>query len=373
MMYPHVFSSLSVGGIVLKNRITMAPLYAGYAAEDGGVSPVMLEHYRSVAKGGAAMIVVENTTIDHPAGSGASRMLRTDTDANLQDLSELASVIRAEGVVACIQINHAGRFSIGKSSLAPSAVDTFGKIPQAMSLDDIRHVRGKFVEAAVRVKKAGFDMVELHGGSGYLLSQFVSPRTNRRNDTYGGSLENRMRFPLEVLSEVKAAVGDLPVGYRFLADEWLPDGLKLEESTQFAKVLSESGIAYISVMGGTYESFTLPEIVARSKTEGYMADLSEAVRKNVAVPVVTAGRIASGKTAEEILATGKADLLGLARVLWADPEWPNKLREGRESDMIHCDPSCNDACMRQVMKAKPAVCMQWPQKKIERYKERFPD
>jgi len=369
MTYPHVFSPITVGGIELKNRITMAPLYVGYAAEDGSVSSLMLEHYRAMAHGGAAMIVVENTTIDHPAGSGASRMLRADTDTNLQALSELASVIKGEGAVACVQINHAGRFSLGQSPLAPSAVDTFGKIPQAMTLDDIQKVREKFVLAARRVKKAGFDMVELHGGTGYLLSEFVSPRTNKRDDGYGGALENRMRFPLEVLRDVKAAVGDFPVGYRFLAEEWLADGLKLAESALFARALSDAGIAYISVMGGTYESFILPEIVERSKTEGYMADLAHAVRKNVTVPVITAGRISSGKTAEEILITGKADLLGLARVLFADPEWPNKLMQGREEEIIHCNPSCNDACMRLVMKGKPALCMQWSPEKIKRHKD----
>ena len=371
MTYSHIFSSIDVGGVTLKNRVIMAPIYLGYAAPDGGVSPLMLEHYRSVAKGGAAMVVVENTTIDHPAGSGASRMLRSDTEANHAGLSELASAIKNEGCVACVQINHGGRFSLGDSPLAPSSVDTFGKVPRAMTMDDIRHVCGKFVEAALRVKKAGFDMVELHGGTGYLLSEFVSPRTNKRSDNYGGALENRMLFPLEVLQAIKDAVGDFPAGYRFLADEWLPDGLNLEESTQFARALSDAGVAYISVTGGTYESFTLPEIFERSRHEGYMADLAEAVRKNVAVPVVAAGRISSGKTAEEILAAGKADLLGLARVLWADPEWPNKIREGREDEIIHCAPSCNDACMRQVLKAKPAVCMQWPQEKIDRYKAGF--
>jgi len=371
MKYPNIFSPIEVGGVVLKNRITMAPLYLGYADRDGGVSALMLEHYRSVARGGTAMVVVENTTVDHPAGSGASRMLRSDTDASLAGLSELASAIKGEGSVACVQINHGGRFSLGQSPFAPSAVDTFGKIPRAMTLEDIRHVREKFVEAARRVKRAGFDMVELHGGTGYLLSEFVSPRTNKRNDNYGGVLENRMRFPLEVLREVKEAVGDFPVGYRFLADEWLPDGLRLDESTRFARALSDAGVAYISVMGGTYESFNLPETFEKSRHEGYMADLAEAVRKNVVVPVVTAGRISSGKTAEEILATGKADLLGLARVLWADPEWPKKVSEGREDEIIHCAPECNDACMRQVLKAKPAVCMQWPQEKIDRYKAHF--
>lgn len=370
-MYPHIFLPISVGGIELKNRITMAPLYLGYALEGGRVSPLMIEHYRSMAGGGAAMVVVENATVDHPAGSGTRRALRADTDDNLQGMSELASVIKKEGAAACLQINHAGRFSIEQAPLAPSAIDTFGKMTRAMTIDDIQHVREKFVQAAQRVKRAGFDMVELHGGTGYLLPEFVSPRTNKREDGYGGSLENRMKFPLEVVRDVRSAVGDFPVGYRFLADEWLPDGLKPDESTLFARALSNAGVAYISVMGGTYESFFLPEVIARSKIEGYMADLAQAVRMNVNVPVIAAGRISSGETAEDILENGKADLLGLARVLWADPEWPKKLEEGRESEIVHCDPACKDACMHLVMKGKPAFCMQWDQEKIKRYNEMF--
>ena len=144
-------------------------------------------------------------------------------------------------------------------------------------------------------------MVELHGGTGYLLAQFVSPRTNKREDEYGGALENRQKFALEVASAVKAAVGDLPVGYRFLADEWLPNGLQLEESIRFAKALAAAGITYLSVMGGTYESFFLPEIVEKSKHEGYMVDLAGAIKQEVKIPVITAGRIASGAFAERVI------------------------------------------------------------------------
>jgi NADPH2 dehydrogenase len=371
LMYSHLFSPIEVGGITLKNRITMAPLYLGYAGEGGTITPLLLEHYRLMAKSDAAMIVVENATIDHPVGSGSNRTIRADTDDNLNGLSELAAVIKKQGAVACLQINHAGRFAGTDKPIAPSSVDTFGKTPQAIPSEEIEYLHDKFVSAAQRVKKAGFDMVELHGGAGYLLSQFVSPRTNKREDAYGGSLENRMRFPLEVFLKVKAAVGDFPVGYRFLADEWLPDGLKLNESTRFAKALSDNGIAYISVMGGTYESFFLPEIIQKSKTEAYMADLAQEVKNKVHVPVITAGRISSGNIAENILGTGKADLLGLARILWADPEWPQKIREGREKNIIHCDPGCKDVCMQLVMKQKPAFCPQWTPEKIRKIKDIF--
>jgi 2,4-dienoyl-CoA reductase (NADPH2) len=238
-----------------------------------------------------------------------------------------------------------------------------------LSTGEIAQIRDKFAAAALRVKEAGFDMVEIHGGTGYLLAQFVSPRTNRRDDEYGGPLGNRMRFPLEVLDAVKTAVDDFPVGYRFLADEWLPDGLKLEESSQLARRLADNGVAYISVMGGTYESFFLPEVVEKSNRDGYMVDLASAIKKEVDVPVITAGRIATGELAEKVLSQGQADLVGLARVLWTDPEWPRKVKEGREADILHCD-SC-DVCLQAVMQGDFAYCTQWPDEKTQALEKKF--
>jgi 2,4-dienoyl-CoA reductase-like NADH-dependent reductase (Old Yellow Enzyme family) len=368
-MYPHLFSRISLGGKELKNRLTMAPLYLGYAGQGGTVSELFLDHYRLMAKSGVAMVVVENATVDYPTGSGSNRTLRVDTDQNLEGLTELAAIIKEQGAVACQQINHAGRFAgMADPALAPSAVQTFGRMPRALTREEMRAIAKKFADAAVRVKKAGFDMVELHGGTGYLLSSFVSPGTNKRDDEYGGALENRQRFPLEVVGEVKAAVGDFPVGYRFLADEWLPDGLKLSESVQYARALADAGVAYISVMGGTYESFFLPNVIQASRKEGYMVDLAAAVKKTVNIPVIAAGRISNGAFAESVLAEGKADLIGLARVLWADPEWPSKVKEGRENEIVHCDPDCDDTCTKLVTKGKVAFCVRWPHDKLQEWK-----
>jgi NADPH2 dehydrogenase len=368
--FNHLFSPLNIGKLSLKNRITMAPLYLGYAGEGGTVSRLLLDYYREMAKSGVALVVVENATVDHPEGSGANRTIRVDTDDNLEGLSQLATTIKEEGALACLQINHAGRFAVSAQPVAPSAVETFGRLPRPLSKNDIGEIVGKFADGALRVKKAGFDMVELHGGTGYLLAQFVSPRTNKREDEYGGTLENRQRFPLEVLSAVRNTVGDFPVGYRFLAEEWLADGLKLEESTEFATSLVTAGVAYISVMGGTYESFFLPEIIERSKNKGYMVDLAAAVKAKVDVPVITAGRIDTGEVAEHIIASGKADLIGLARVLWTDPKWPEKVEQGRENEILHCDPEC-DTCTQLVMKGKPAFCVRWPHEKMRVWKEKF--
>jgi NADPH2 dehydrogenase len=370
-MYQHLFSSYKINGLELQNRLVMAPLYLGYAAEGGAVSTLLLNHYRLMAQSGVALVVVENATIDHPAGSVSNRTLRVDSDDYLEGLATLAGIIKQEGARACLQINHAGRFAgVAPQPVAPSAVETFGRLPRSLSQDEMQEIAHKYAGAARRVKQAGFDMVELHGGTGYLLAQFVSPRTNRRDDDYGGSLENRQKFPLEVMAQVKAAVVDLPVGYRFLADEWLPDGLKLAESGRLAQALAVAGVAYLSVMGGTYESFFLPEIVEKSKQDGYMIDLAAAIKGQVNVPVIAAGRIASGALAEAILVQGKADLIGLARVLWTDPAWPQKVKKGSESEIRHCDPDC-DTCMQLVMRGKPAFCVRWPVEKMRSWKAKF--
>jgi len=371
-MLDHLYSPFEVGGLRLKNRLTMAPLFLGYAGKTGMVGPALLEHYRLMAASGVALVVVENASIQHPEASGSTLMLRADIDGCLAGLTRLASTIKAEGALACIQLNHAGRFAKAAAQpVAPSAVDAFGRTPRPLTLTEMKGVAAKFADAAVRAKQAGFDMIELHGGTGYLLAEFISPRTNLREDGYGGSLAERCRFPLEVIDAVKTAVGDFPVGYRFLAAEWLPDGLEIEESCRAAQILGETGLAYLSVMGGTYESFGLPPVVELNKKSGFMVDLAAAVRAAVDVPVIAAGRIDSGRLAEQVIADGKADLIGLARVLWADPEWPSKVREGRESDIIRCD--CESACQKAVASDRPAVCARWPREKIQAWKALLDD
>ncbi|MFP4573740.1 MAG: NADH:flavin oxidoreductase [Desulfobacterales bacterium] len=371
LMHNRLFSPIEIQGKTLSNRITMAPLYLGYAGEGGAVSALLLEHYRLMAESGASMIDVENATVDHPAGSGSNRTIRIDTDENSDGLANLAETIKSRGALASTQLNHAGRFAGLGRMLAPSAVDTFGKKAEKLDKKQMAEIRGKFAAAAKRAQSAGFDMAELHGGTGYLLAQFVSPRTNKREDEYGGKLKNRIRFPMEVFCEVKSAVGDFPVGYRFMADEWLPDGLKTDESKEFAGQLSEAGAAWLSVVGGTYESFMLDEVVEKSKSPGYMADLAGEIKKCCNAPVITAGRISTGDLAEKIIAEEKADLIGLARVLLADPRWPEKVRQDRESEIIQCDPDCGDICMQLVMKAKPAFCTRWTPEKTGRFKELF--
>jgi NADPH2 dehydrogenase len=368
-LYPNLFKPLKINGLTLKNRITMAPLYLGYAAMGGKVSPLLLYHYQLMAQSGAALIVVENASISQ-TGAGSPRTIRCDHQRFLSGLDKLAESIQNQKSLAGLQINHAGRFAHVSDPVAPSAIAAFNRTPRALTKKEITAIQKQFANAAVRVQQAGFNLVELHGGTGYLLAQFVSPRTNHRSDEYGGSIENRIKFPLEVLKRVKDKVGDFPVGYRFLAEEWLPDGLHLNESVVLAKTLEENGIAYLSVMGGTYESFYLPEVVQKSKKTGYMVPLASTIKKHVRVPVIAAGRISTPARAESILKANRADLIGLARMLWVDPQWPAKARLGQDRSILKCSPKC-DACMQLVMQGKPAFCPRWDKEKRAAYRALF--
>jgi 2,4-dienoyl-CoA reductase (NADPH2) len=367
---PRLFSPLRINRAVFKNRIMMTPLYLGYANPDGTVSSLLLDHYREMAASGAAVIVVEHTGVD-PSGLGAPYMLRIDDARFIPGLSSLARAIQAEGALAFLQLNHTGRYAYTPERLAPSPVKTGDVVPQEMTQKEIAQVVRAFAAGAGRAREAGFDGVEIHGGTGYLIVQFLSPRTNHRTDQYGGTLQNRMRFPLEVVDAVlKEAGQDYPVGYRFLADEWLPDGLHPEETAVYARELGNRRVAYLSVMAGTYDAFVLPEYQQREKEEAYMAHFASEIKKAVSgTPVVTAGRIQSPETAERILQEDTADLIGLARVLLADPLWPQKARGTASGPIVACEPACS-LCMQRTMKGKPAFCSQWDKARREAFLKR---
>ncbi|MBW2324062.1 MAG: NADH:flavin oxidoreductase, partial [Deltaproteobacteria bacterium] len=343
------------------------PLYLGYASPDGTVSPLMLEHYAEMADSGAALIVVENSVVD-PSGLGSPFTLRIDDDRFIPGLSRLAQTIHDNGALAFLQINHAGRYAFMQDKLTPSGIKIGELETKEMSGADIDRIVECFASGAKRVREAGFDGVEIHGGTGYLIVQFLSPRTNLRTDEYGGSLENRMRFPLRVADEVINSVGkNFPVGYRFLADEELPDGLHVEETAVLAEELEKRGVAYISVMAGTYDAFILPEYIQKEKQEAYMAHYAGEIKKAAAqTPIITAGRIKTPETAESIIEQGTADLIGLARVLLADPLWPKKAAGLIDEPIVECEPSCS-LCLRRTMVGKPAFCSQWEKDRREAF------
>ncbi len=369
--YPSLFSPLQIKNLTLKNRITMAPLFLGYANPDGTVNSLVLDHYQEMASSGVSMIVVENVGVD-PIGLGSPFTLRIDEKRFLLGLSGLAKTIHQQGALAILQLNHTGRYAYLPEKIAPSPVDTWGTVPREMTEDDIERTIEAFATSARRVKEVGFDGVELHGGTGYLIVQFLSPRINKRIDAYGGSLENRMRFPLRVVDEVLKAVGpDFPVGYRFLADEWLPDGLHLEETALYSKELEKRGLAYLSVMAGTYDSFFIPECVEAEKKEGYMVPFARQIKEAVPqMPIITAGRIKTPEFANRIIEEKQADLVGLARVLFTDPLWVRKAQGTVLEPIVSCEPTCS-LCMNRLAGGKPIFCSRWDRTRQKKFLERI--
>ncbi len=358
-LYPNLFSPIKVKGLNLSNRITMAPMYVGYADLEGKVTELVLDHYKKMGASGASLIVVENICID-PSGLGAPFMLRADKDEYIEGLKKIADTIHSEGAYTFAQINHAGRYAFMKDRIAPSPVKIGNVIPKEMTINEIKSMVERYADAALRIKKAGFDGVELHGGTGYLLSQFVSPRLNKRTDEYGGSLEARIRFPIEVIEAVRKKVGiDYPVGYRFLADELYPGGLTLNEAIIIAKTYAEKGIDYLSVMVGTHESLKISPYVDMERNEGYMVSFARAIKK--AIPdtiIIAAGRIQTPQYADSLIKDKDADLIGLARVLFADPLWPKKAKGEIAEPIVACNPSCSQ-CTNMIMMGKRPYCSQW--------------
>ncbi len=400
--FSHIFKPFAIPPVQLKNRITMAPLFIAYAYPEGTVSPLLLSHFEELAKGGVAMIVVANVSVD-PSGILSRYSLRADHDRFIPGLSKLAQTIKKGGAVATLQINHGGRFALGDNVYAPSsipltdihaggfyknvlksldiqqqweflseAIHRLSNRPEEMSLSDIQRILSAYAEAAKRAKKAGFDMVEIHGATGYLPVQFLSPRTNVRKDRYGGNLENRMRLPIELVKSVREAVGsNFPVGYRFLADERMPNGFSLDESKIFARKLSNLDISYLSVTCGTYEFFYNPEIIKKIYKPELMISLAEQIKQVVNIPVIASGRIATPELAEKILREEKADLIGLARPLFADPKWVQKALSGEEDKIVPCT-ECG-TCFQSAVTERAALCPQWERIKIMKRKNMIKD
>ncbi len=367
MVMDLLFSPLRVGGLELGNRLVYLPFYLAYPDVDNQVNDLVLDHYEEMAASGVGLVVVENASVE-PCGLGLPRTLLVSDDRFLPGLARLAERIKGRGARAVLQIHHAGRYAHRPDRIAPSAVETWGALPRAMEQADIDRVTAAFAAAARRAQKAGFDMVELHGGTGYLLPQFLSRRTNLRNDAYGGDPERRMRFPLEVVEAVREAVGrDFPVGYRFLADEYMPGGLTLDDTIPFARELARHHPAYLSVMAGCYDSFQTSPYKEDDHNEAFMAPFAHAVKRAVPdVPVIAAGRIQSPATAERLLREGMADLVGLARVLLADPLWPRKARGELPGPIVRCLPSCS-FCTKRIMDRKPSYCACWSKERRERF------
>ena len=352
--FPKLFTPGRIGRLEIPNRIVKAPTSSGLSNKDGTVSERLIRHYREQASGGVGLLIVEYAFIDDDASKSAHCQVGISTDDHISGLAWLAGVIKDEGARAAIQLEHCGRQKfLGtppiKAASAipwPSLKQKKGEAatPKAMTVDEIRLAAGHFGDAARRAKMAGYDLVEIHGAHGYLITNFLSPHTNTRTDQYGGSLENRMRFMLEVIDDCRKKVGpDFPLTIRLSGSDYEPDGFEVEETIIVARAAEQHGVDAIHVSGGDHHQM-IHQVSPMAVERCHNVYAAAAIKPHVKIPIIASGSINMPHLAEQVLAEGKGDFIGLGRPLWADPQWPNKAREGREADIIPCI-RCNDGCL----------------------------
>ena len=372
-LYPNLFSPIRLGNLELPNRIVHVPTDISSSHADGEVSERDLHHHTDIARGGTGFIIVGATTPDMKTGRPTVTCLVADGDNYIPGLARLAEGMHRYGAKCAVQLQHPGRqcaipryntlgasdrvlklpWSAGHEIIYENAEEKGKEIREA-SIPEILELVDLFSEAAWRVKQAGFDAVELHAAHGYLLSEFMSPFLNMRTDRFGGSLENRMRFPLAVVDSIQKKCGKgFPLLVRYSFDEWCEGGRGLEEGIEIAKILEQAGCAAVDLSMGMQES-PGAGFDPMQYPQGWATYAAEAVKNVVRIPVITSHSLRDPDYCEQILAEGKTDLVGLARQLLADPYWPVKAQFGRVKQIRRCI-SCLGGCWQESLMAKKEI------------------
>jgi 2,4-dienoyl-CoA reductase-like NADH-dependent reductase (Old Yellow Enzyme family)/thioredoxin reductase len=355
-----LFSSFSIKDIQLKNRIVMPGLASFLIGDDGSISEATVEHYRRRAAGGPAMIIMEACSVS-PEGVVSPHQARIYDDRFTEGLSEIATVMKSEGSVPAVQIHHGGRQTsvkvIGRKPLAPSPIPcpTIRGDVEPLTTDGIQEIVQKFGDAAERARQAGFELIEIHGAHGYLINQFLSKVSNIREDEYGGDTVGRSRFAIEIVEEVRRRIGpEFPLSFKISAQEFVRDGLDVDESIEIIKLLVKAGIDVVQVSAGndiTPEWICQPMFMEKA----CLADSAERIKNAVNIPVMAVGRINDPIIANKILLKGQADLVCIGRGLLADPEMPNKTSQGRLDEIRTCI-ACN-TCMESIFRKGRIECL----------------
>lgn len=339
--YTNLFQPIKIGKLIFRNRIFSAPNMMSNITPAGCPTDYMIGYYEAKAKGGCAQVTVGDTPVDEEYAPAIPRHLIL-AKPNLPWLSELAKAIRQHGAIASIELNHGGLTAspeiTGNNPIGPVGFVRADGVPvTAMDEAMMERVADNYARSAALIKTAGFDMCMLHGAHGWLLDQFLSPYFNNRTDDFGGSLQNRARFPILVIERVREAVGkDFPIEYR-IGPELIEGGLTVEEVTNFVKMV-ENKIDLVHVSAGldTIGRFAVITHPTAFLPQGCNVKYAEAVKQAVNIPVVTVGAITTPELAEQILAEGKADIVAMARAIIADPEFANKARTGCASEIRPC-------------------------------------
>lgn len=373
-----LWSPIKIGEMELQNRLVVPPIVPNYSLENGYPSERTMAYYDEKAKGGWGLIILEATFVDK--GGMSFNTLGLFEDAQIEPMSKLAKSIQKYGTKVIPQLLHAGRQSTseilgGIKPIAPSPIPCplDDEVPHEMTIEEIKKIVKAYGNAAYRAKMAGFDGVEIYSAHGYLIAQFLSHYSNKRVDKYGGCLENRLRFLLEIITEVKARCGnDFPLTARLSGEEFVEGGRGIEETKAIAIALERAGVNMIGVSAGVYSgpgwnSWT-KVVTPMNGKPGLLLDFAEALKTVVSIPVMVANRLNEPRIAEAAIISGKADLIGMARGSLADPNLPNKVREGKLDEIRLCI-GCNQGCEQRLFEFKPIQCMVNPTLGYEYLKE----
>ncbi|MHC4216079.1 MAG: oxidoreductase [Planctomycetota bacterium] len=343
---------LKIKDIVIPNRIVFPPIVTGYSNADGSIGDRQRNFYKTIAQGGVGLVIIGATAVAED-GLITMRCSRIDKDDYIKDLSELFDSIKAEGSVAGIQLVHAGRQTNtrrtgGLPTVAPSAIPCpiSGVMPRELNIVEIKNLENAFAQATERALEAGADFIEYHAAHGYLINQFLSPFSNKRADEYGGSLENRARFALNIIKGARERVGVKPVlGFRISAVEFIEGGFTLEEAKKVCQWMVDHGSDFVHVSAGI--SAVEWEIRSREMEKGTFIQLAASIKEVVDVPIICVGAITSLKQAEGILVNGFADLVAMGRALIADPRLITKTLQYQVDSIVDCD-NCRN-CLHTIM------------------------
>ncbi|MBQ6663168.1 MAG: FAD-dependent oxidoreductase [Firmicutes bacterium] len=358
----NLFSPFRIGNMEVRNRFVMPPMGTNLAEPDGTAGEKLLKYYTERAKGGFGLIITECSAVSKNGRSLIQECGMWD-DSLIPSYQKLTAAVHAEGAKIAMQLRHCGRetepkYTGGGDVVAPSAIPcpACQSMPKELSTEEVYELIQTFSDAALRVKKAGFDAVEFHASHGYLIAQFLSEHANKRTDEFGGSLANRMRFLREILRETKRKVGDdFPIFIRLSGTEMITGGRGLQETKAVAMMCEEEGAALLHISISTYGS--LKYCIGSTYLEpGYETAAAAAIKKIVNIPIITVGRYLDPEIAEAVITDGSADLVAFGRQSICDPHFPKKIQEGREDDIIRCM-HCNQGCIMHLFSDEPISCV----------------
>ena len=354
MEFTKLFEPLVTPKITLKNRLVVPPMETTLGGEDGSITPELIAYWEERAKGGFGTLILENSSVD-PVGNVCLHTPGFYSEDQVPNLSQLPEAVHRYGAKMVAQICHVGRQTlpgvIGQQPVSASPIPCpFDRaVPHELITDEVYEIIDQFANAADIAKKAGFDAVEIHGAHGYLISQFMSTYVNKRTDEFGGTLHNRLRFPIEIIRAIRAKVGeDYPLFFRISGDERVPGGRTLQETMAIAPILAEEGIDILDVsaaVSGSMQYISAPGAIP----PGYLLEDAAAIKSVVDIPVIAVGRLNDPELAEFAISAAKADLVAIGRGSIADPAWPNKVRAGAFDEIAPCV-ACNQGCYKPFPK-----------------------